>query len=251
MNFFHAVTAAGYLAEPPSGIVTAGLVFRVDAGDPASYPGSGTTWFDTVAGFNGTLTNGAMYSPNDGGYISFDDINDIVIFGGSDELTGNDLQAATFTIWFRHASNDIGYMASIKRSSVNSTLLTLHVNTTGSGQLVAGAVGFMTRNYADTAHTSLIDTSQDYRDNEWHSITAVVDGLTRRLYVDGILKNTDSEGMQSVRNNFADFTIGGFAVGGFPLQFYGGKISTSLFYRRALSGSEILQNYNAIKVRYT
>lgn len=250
MNFFHAVTAAGYAPAPAPGIVTAGLIFRVDAGDPASYPGSGTTWIDTIAGFNGTLTNGAMYSPNDGGYISFDDINDIVMFGSSNELTGDNLQDVSFTIWFRHTSNDTGYMAAIKRLSVNSTLLTLHVNTTGNGQTIPGAVGFMTRNFANTAHTSIIDTSQDYRDDEWHSLTAVVDGLTRKLYVDGVLKATDSQGMQSVSSNTADFTIGGFALGGFPLQFYGGKISTSLFYRRVLSDAEILQNYNAIKVRY-
>ena len=30
----------------PSELVTDGLVFNLDAGDPRSYPGSGTTWTD-------------------------------------------------------------------------------------------------------------------------------------------------------------------------------------------------------------
>ena len=37
-------------------IVTDGLVLNLDAGDPASYPGSGTTWTDLSAtGRNGTI----------------------------------------------------------------------------------------------------------------------------------------------------------------------------------------------------
>jgi hypothetical protein len=48
------------IGEP---IVTNGLVLLLDAGNPASYPGSGTTWTD-LSGFgnNGTLVNGVGYS---------------------------------------------------------------------------------------------------------------------------------------------------------------------------------------------
>jgi len=44
-------------------IVTSGLVLNLDAGNPASYPGSGTTWFDLSGnGNNGTLVNVVRYS---------------------------------------------------------------------------------------------------------------------------------------------------------------------------------------------
>ena len=33
-------------------------VLSLDAGNPASYPGSGTTWTDTVGGIPFTLNNG-------------------------------------------------------------------------------------------------------------------------------------------------------------------------------------------------
>ena len=42
----------------PSELVTDGLVLNLDAGDPRSYPGSGTTLFDlTSNALNGTMSN--------------------------------------------------------------------------------------------------------------------------------------------------------------------------------------------------
>jgi hypothetical protein len=44
-------------------IVTDGLVLALDAGNPKSYPGSGTTWTDLSGnGNNGTLVNGVGYN---------------------------------------------------------------------------------------------------------------------------------------------------------------------------------------------
>ena len=59
-------------------IVTDGLVLALDAGNTKSYPGSGTTWTDTVGGNTGTLTNGPTYSSGDGGSIVFDGSNDYI-----------------------------------------------------------------------------------------------------------------------------------------------------------------------------
>ena len=45
------------LAHSPK-IVTDGLVLCLDAGNPKSYPGSGTTWYDLSGnGNNGTNSN--------------------------------------------------------------------------------------------------------------------------------------------------------------------------------------------------
>lgn len=46
-------------------------IFSLDAGDTNSYPGSGTTWTDTVGGLNFTLINGPTYSSSYGGNIFF------------------------------------------------------------------------------------------------------------------------------------------------------------------------------------
>jgi hypothetical protein len=54
--------------RPP--IVTSGMILHLDASNPSSYPGSGTTWTDlSGAGNNGTIQSGVTY--NSGGYFSF------------------------------------------------------------------------------------------------------------------------------------------------------------------------------------
>ena len=54
-------------------IVTDGLMLCLDAGDPKSYNGSGTTWTDRSGrGNNGTLGGDVGFSSNNGGYLTFD-----------------------------------------------------------------------------------------------------------------------------------------------------------------------------------
>lgn len=57
-------------------IVRNGLVLHLDAANVKSYPGSGTVWNDLSGNKrNGTLTNGPTYNSN---YMSFDGSNDYV-----------------------------------------------------------------------------------------------------------------------------------------------------------------------------
>ena len=64
---------------PRQGVIKDGLVLHLDAGDTASYPGSGTTWTDLSGyGHNGTLVNGPTFSGAGGGAIVFDGSNDYV-----------------------------------------------------------------------------------------------------------------------------------------------------------------------------
>ena len=54
-------------------IITSGLILNLDAGNVASYPGSGTTWTDLSGnGNNGTLINGPTFNSSNGGSILFD-----------------------------------------------------------------------------------------------------------------------------------------------------------------------------------
>jgi hypothetical protein len=54
---------------------SASPVLSLDAGNPASYPGSGTTWTDTVGSIPFTLVNGPTYNSGNGGYLQFDPNN--------------------------------------------------------------------------------------------------------------------------------------------------------------------------------
>lgn len=241
----------GFTGVPP--IVTDGLIFAVDAANNQSYPGSGTTWSDLIGSNDGTLTNGPTFDSGNGGSLVFDGSNDIITCGSSNNITGDNLQTCTFSAWFKTTSTGLSYIASIKRQSTDSTLITLSVNATANGQVNNGHAGFMTRNNADSAHTSVTNNNSGngWNDGSWHCLVGVINGTTRTLYIDGVQKGTDTDGMQSVTGNTADFTIGGFATSGFTTQFYGGNIANITFYRKALTSSEITQNYNALKNRFT
>ena len=94
--------------------ITNGLVLHLDASNPRSYPGAGTTWFDVSGnGNNGTLTNmsvPACYVKTYGGRaLDFDGMNDYVATGAtsgwgiSGSTTG---EGQTFTVSVNSTSSN-------------------------------------------------------------------------------------------------------------------------------------------------
>jgi hypothetical protein len=61
-------------------LVTQGLNLLVDAGDPTSYPGTGTTWRDVVGGQNGIITGSVSYTSSFYGGLVFSGPTASVIF---------------------------------------------------------------------------------------------------------------------------------------------------------------------------
>ena len=70
------------------GIVTDGLKLWLDASNPASYPGGGTTWYDLSGnGNNGTMVNGVAYNSANGGVMILDGIDDKINCGTNFTIT--------------------------------------------------------------------------------------------------------------------------------------------------------------------
>ena len=59
-------------------IVRDGLVLYLDAANPKSYPGSGTTFDLTKNSNNGSLINGVGFTDTDNGAFIFDGVNDYI-----------------------------------------------------------------------------------------------------------------------------------------------------------------------------
>ena len=86
--------------------------------------------------------------------------------------------------------------------------------------------------------------------NTWSHISATYDGVALKIYINGILKTTTNSAMGiGIPSTYAMY-IGrmGFTSGG--LYAYKGYIDISRIYNRALSSSELLENYNAQKTRF-
>ena len=78
-----------------------GLVLCLDAANPKSYPGSGTTWTDLSGnGNNGTLVNGVGYSSDNLGSLVFDGANDYVNAGN----LGSFYSQGTISYWMNSSA---------------------------------------------------------------------------------------------------------------------------------------------------
>jgi hypothetical protein len=61
-------------------------IVYLNAANPASYPGTGTTWYDTISGYNVTLTN-PTFTQN-GGYFTSNSSTNFVLPGNSTIYSG-------------------------------------------------------------------------------------------------------------------------------------------------------------------
>jgi hypothetical protein len=207
-------------------IVTNGLVLCLDAANTKSYVSGSTVWNDISQGGNtGTLTNGPTFSSVNGGSIVFDGVDDYVI------VNSNILQdsAGTISVWTKVITNaDNKFIISSVGSGTNRFYI--RQNNSGNFSIVRGAnVGI---------------TVPAYTLSVWYNITMTWDSTTFYAYSNGTF-------------------IGslGYTGGGNPspiyigsqnssINFYNGNIAQTQIYNRALSSTEIKQNYNATKGRY-
>jgi hypothetical protein len=220
-------------------IVTNGLVLALDAADKNSYPGSGTTWSD-VSGNNiiGTLTNGPTFNSANGGSIFTDGTDDWIPIS----YTGSAADSYTFSAWFNNDNySETKFILGRGRDGAgNGWSLHLAITTTGTAQ--AGVVPTL----PSTVGLGTIGTIT-LALNTWYHITGVwTAGSSIRCYVNGVLDGTVSTSGTSLRTSTNGWWIGSLTT----TNFTSGYNAVAQVYNRALSATEILQNYNAQKSRF-
>jgi len=93
---------------------------------------------------------------------------------------------------------------------------------------------------------TITDISTSIATNTWYNVVVTWDGTTANGYLNGQFVTTLAVGTASNQTN--TFTIGATASG--AQDPFEGKISQTLVYNRALTASEVTQNYNAHRGRY-
>lgn len=214
------------ITTQPQSIVTNGLILYLDAGNTASYPGSGTTWTDlSGSGNNGTLVNGVGYSSNGGGSLTFDGVNDYV----NAPLTKT--SSCTFSCWAR-------------TTTVGGAPMLFNAGPDGSGPDLFFYNNKIIWNTWDGDANSFGTMPASVTDGNWHNYVVVNDATsTAKLYYDGSLLG--SAVYKTAANN-TNLTIGGNTNS----YQWNGSISNFLVHNRVLSASEITQNYNALRSRF-
>lgn len=232
-------------------IVRNGLVLYLDAANDKSYPGSGTVWEDVSGNNNsGSLVNSPTFDSGSLGSFNFDGVNDYVNLGSTNRIVGDNIQILTLSIWIKFTGTSQYYVFNLKRTSTESTLVGVTANYNSSGINAAGYLGGLVRNFDDTTHSWLTDSNGGigYNDNKWHNLVLTIGNSSiNSLYIDGNFKTSNSVGMQSATSNTGPLTVGSF---GSSLYFSGNISNVMLYKNKALTASEVLQNYNATKGRF-
>jgi len=231
----------------PNNIVTSGLVLYLDAAINNSYPQSGTTWYDLSGNnYHGTLTNGPVFSNENGGAIVFDGSNNYVSLP---TFTPASSLGITINVWANFTtipSSSPSYprLIELKNPSgwgIPTDMFTfLAFQTTNDIAFSSYKLSPFGASQANLAGAAAI--------NSWKMYTGVADSSTIKVYSNGSLLassiNSNFPGSSSMNSNF-------IGRANDPSSAYlNGKISSVSIYNRLLSDSEILQNYNATKSRF-
>ena len=216
-----------------SSIVTSGLGLCLDAGNPRSYPGSGTSWFDVSGNNNtGALINGPTYTSGVNGYFTFDGVNDEV----RTSLFSNARTDITMSGWFYVNLGTVGTFLSNGDDPGGYCIGIGQYFGTTDNQVVA-LFGYI----------RWILTGVYYQYTGWHMVTMTLDsGGTPSIYINGVSIGTYPGTIANVPSAGT-----GFAVGSqWGIRYANTRSGNASFYNRALSASEILQNFNAMRGRY-
>jgi hypothetical protein len=204
--------------------VTDGLVLYLDAANPKSYPGSGTTWFDLSGnGHNITLGSTVTFVPSIGkGVLNFpEDAN------GYGRNTSMNLSTSNFTVMSFVRKNSIGNDGRTITAYNNNWLLGHHDNTYGDYY----AEGWVN------------DISSPLSDTQWRMFTGTgnISGDSYSLYINDTHIVTNANGSAGPNGWNLNSQYG---------QYSDCQIANLICYNRVLSAVEIQQNFRAIRGRF-
>ena len=216
--------------------VTSGLQLYLDAASSTSYSGSGTTWYDLSGNQNDvvmqnssnisfTRSSGSYFTLANNGY--FNKATTAGVPTGSSSYT----LCAWIQLGSSWGSNGIIGVGSAYGSgnSVNA------FRTSGTNTLL---------NYWWANDFSAVASLSPA--TQWFNCVAQWDGTTRRIWVNGTEIGSAAASGLNVTTSLVQ--IGGTNTNG--SESLRGNIGQVLIYNRALSSTEIQDNYNAIKTRY-
>ena len=208
-------------------IVSDELVLYLDAANTRSYSGSGTSSNSLVGGIGATLVNGVGFTSSNNGAFTFDGSNDYINFGNSSAVQQS---SGTLSAWAKASSPGGGYRGIIAKQGAYGLFYTDSV-------LVA----------YDWAADAPRSTGVNIADNTWKNVVLTYQsGVSNgtRIYINGVSVLTTTI---TVLNQTGNLFGGAEANAG---QYASCQISSFNIYNRALSATEVLQNYNATKGRY-
>lgn len=229
-------------------IVRNGLVLHLDAANKKSYPGTGTIWTDlSGAGNNGTLVNGPTSSSDNKGVMTFDGVNDHNLLP-TNFFSYPTLATFTISTWFKSTQTSGGTLFAQQSSnnpgSATGWVPVIYLQSNG----LIRVEPFWT-----TTTTNFILSTNALNDGVWHNVTTTFNNNVNRLYIDGVFNSQRTGLTLTSYTTVYYYMIGaGLATGrSLGTNYFSGNISNFGFYNRVINDTEILQNFNALRGRYS
>jgi hypothetical protein len=235
----HITMRMGMLVKP-NNYTSDKLVLHYNPSMTECYPGSGTSLIDLSGnGMNGTMSNLTYSNPaftynGSNSQVSIPD-NAIIEPG-----TGN----WTMEAWFKPTQFTVS----------TQTVLGKFQNG-GTSSIISYAMRQLNGNIrADFSNGTTAFTSDDYAIglNTWVQMVYVWDRTNSMLYTysNGVLKQSRAITISGgIRNGTTNLFIGSYNGGEYS-QYYTGQIGIVRLYSKALTGAEVLKNFNANKIVY-
>ena len=222
--------------------VTNGLVLNLDAANPASYSGSGTTWTNLVTGnavTSFTLNGNVTYNSANGGVLRFAD--------GGLASTANSLGRFTkysIETWVKIAGTSGAYPCLFTESvnaGVGGANMILGYNT-GFGANNQYTSGFNSSSW--NVYTTTTNTSDV---NNWVQIVATYDGNICTIYKNGVSIGSGTIGSSGINSANLGYNIGKRWD---QSNYVFGDYAIVKLYNRELSSLEVSANFDAVKSRF-
>jgi len=214
-------------------IVTNGLVLNYDVCQLRSYPTTGANITDLSGNdYNGTLVNGTLFNTLNGGSLYFDGINDYLNCGN----TLSYQNSFTFNIFFKSTTTSLQVI--IGKFSV-----------TGGDFFIGIISSKLVFSFGSPSKVD-IESTINVSDGSWKMATAVFNRSLNStfLYINGILNKTGENLPLTINEAQGNLMLGKF--GDADNYNFKGNISLFNIYNRALTSTEVLQNFNANRLRY-
>jgi len=223
------------LAHSPS-IISDGLVLYLDAANTRSYSGSGNTANGLVSGISSSLVNGVGFTSSNNGSFIFDGTNDGIYFSTYNFSTSD----FTMEVWLKlNAYPPTANSAIIVNRNLSDDGWLFDINSNQKARLYF-------QNNNGTAYT--IETLDVINLNQWINLTAIRSNTSLSFYRNGIFQSSTSfPSNYNINSPISNDYIGRYQSSN---GFLSANISKIQYYNRALSATEILQNYNAARKRF-
>lgn len=214
-----------------------GAMLYLDAGNTASYPGSGTTWYDLSGqGHNATGLTGYSYSSSNLGYISFNGTS------GSGALPSG-LYNQTYTGKTIFVAGNLTSLSSgAFRCMIGSNTATA-ANRNFNFYMYCPSTGAYEFHFS-AANQGVFSSNLPYTAGNWFTGAVVqTTAGTATFYFNGTAVN-------SVSMPFGQYISGNNEYIGAGDNYWYGALPVAAVYSTALTAQQILQNHNSVKTRY-